>query len=183
MSACITSLYHKFGLPIFLCPLTSILIVTHYYISALSHYKSKPSQSRMAHFISYPCHTCCCSYFFYPDLLNPFIPIIHLNILVSVLSSNSCYDFLGVQVSLSLSRTSDTLLIAVETLTSLFQISYLTSERRSSVRVDRSCTSRNSLPSTTSGVCSYLTYLRHYPLISYTRHKLTRSVQTRGSNI
>ena len=58
------------------------------------------SVSRLLIFFVHLCHTCICSYFFIPDLLGLFIPIIHLNFLISVFSSQLCSAFLSAQVSL-----------------------------------------------------------------------------------
>ena len=45
---------------------------SHYYIFfSLSLHMALPSQSRLSYFLTYVCHTCPCSYFFIPDLLNP----------------------------------------------------------------------------------------------------------------
>ena len=48
------------------------LTFSHYYIFfSLSLHMSQPSPSRFSYFLTYVCHTCSCSYFFIPDLLNP----------------------------------------------------------------------------------------------------------------
>ena len=70
---------------------------SHYYIffslslhmtqPSQSHlHMAQPSQSHFPYFLTYVCHTCPCSYFFIPDLLN-------LDILISVLSSKFCLTF------------------------------------------------------------------------------------------
>ena len=69
----ISSIHLCFGLPIFRWPPTDFhLPCSHCYIFfSLSLYVAQPSQSRFSHFLTYVCHTCHCSCFLCPDLLNP----------------------------------------------------------------------------------------------------------------
>ena len=77
----ITSLHLSFGLPIFWCPLTSIISLLHlplsFYLSVSTHFhhlvatSSSVFLSTSPNHLSYVCHTCPCYYFFRPDLLNP----------------------------------------------------------------------------------------------------------------
>ena len=96
----ITSLHSNCGLPIFQCPLTSIfhvlitisssIFLSTVYILTISVTLLQCSHLHLS-------HTC---YFFCRDLFNPSIPIIYVNILVSVLSSESCSAILNDQVSI-----------------------------------------------------------------------------------
>ena len=68
----ITSRHFSFSLPIFRCPLTSIfydLITIHLHQSFFPHDLIISVSLLLC--LTYVCHTCLCSYFFIPDLLNP----------------------------------------------------------------------------------------------------------------
>ena len=68
----IRSRHFSFSLPIFRCPLTSIfydLITIHLHQSFFPHDLIISVSLLLC--LTYVCHTCLCSYFFIPDLLNP----------------------------------------------------------------------------------------------------------------
>ena len=85
-----------FGLPVFQCPPTSIFHVLTIYSSVfLSTWPNHVSLHSLFYVLTYVCHTChfaLISSFLIFSIL--FMPIIHINILVSVLSSKFCSAFL-----------------------------------------------------------------------------------------
>ena len=105
MSFLITSLHPSFGLPIFQCPPTTIFQVLITTSSSVFLATWSNHLSHFSYFLTYVCHTCLAhiSSFLIFSIL--FIPIIHLNILMSVLSRKLCSAFLRALVSLPYIRT------------------------------------------------------------------------------
>ena len=89
----ITSLHLSFGLPIFRCPPTSMFALLHLLQSFSSHGLTISFLLLLFSHLGL-CHTCPCSYFFCPDLLNHLHshhPSQHSH--TSVLSSKFCSAF------------------------------------------------------------------------------------------
>ena len=87
----ITSLHISFGLPI--CRYSPFPCYHHYIIFTLSLHMTT-SQSC---FLNYVCHTCPCSIYCFPVLLNRLYSHHHLDILISLLSNKLCSAFLSAQ--------------------------------------------------------------------------------------
>ena len=104
----------------------SHLPCSHYYIVSSPFFLSIRPNNLFFHSLTYVCHTCPCSYFFRPHLLNP----LHShhpswNILISLLSSNSCPAFLTLHVSLIGFRTILIVVLYTATLVTKHQIQYI----------------------------------------------------------
>ena len=87
-------------------------MATHFHVLitsvsfSLSPHMPTPSQYRFSYVLACVCQSCPWSHFFNPGLLNPFYtPIIHRDILFSVLSSMFCSAVLSAHVSLPSVRT------------------------------------------------------------------------------